>query len=458
MSGRRTPATLAILAALACARMAPPPGGPPDFEEPRVTATRPESLQVLPGFRGDVEFQFNEVISEGAQPNFGLGSGTLEQLVLLSPSNEVPVVRWRRNRITVRPREGWREGLVYRVELRPGIADLRQNRLDSATIVTFTTGAPLPTTTLRGRVVDWTTRRPTGGGVVQAILHAGTADSLVYRTLADSLGFFAFGPLPEGEYLVLGGVDQNRNARVDGRELFDSVRVLAGRDSVGEIWAFRHDTVGPRIQTVARKDSVGITVTFSQMISPRANLGEAAVRVLLLPDSAPTPVAGLYREAVYDSLFAPRTVLRTAEDSARADSLAQVRARQDSLRADSLATAERLAAERAAEDARRGIVRRSDATTPARQNEPLTTRPALSDRLAIRLDSALVPGGRYVVEVRGVPNLNGATTTSLLVLVVPEARPDSAAVRPDTAAVATDSIRPPPDTLRLSSRPVRPRR
>jgi hypothetical protein len=452
-------AALSAAAALACARMAPPPGGPPDFEEPEIIATRPESVAVLPGFRGEVEFVFNEVISEGSAPNFGLGTGTLEQFVILSPSLEVPAVRWRRNRITVSPREGWQPGLVYRVELRPGIMDLSNNRAPSGAVVTFTTGAGLPATVLRGRVVDWTTRRPQPEGVVHAVLHAGSADSLVYRMLADSLGFFEFGPLPEGEYLVFGGIDQNRNRRIEPRELFDSVRVAAGADSVGEIWAFRHDTAGPRLQTVARRDSVSVTLQFTQQLRPVAAYDSALVRVLLLPDSVPVAVAGLYTQEAYDLLFrARRDELLTPEDSARADSLRREQERRDSIRADSLARLERLAAERAAEDARRGIVRRADPRAAPRQLDPLTTRPALTDRLVIRLDTTLIPGARYVVEVRGVENLSRASMTSLLVLVIPDAPPppppDTSAVRPDTAAArpgtppVLDSLRQPPDTGR----------
>ena len=446
---------LAAALALACARMAPPPGGPEDLEEPRVIATRPDTVAILPGFRGDVEFIFNEVISEGSAPNFGLGSGTLEQLVLLSPTNEVPEVRWRRSRITVRPKEGWREGIVYRVELRPGISDLRTNRTTTPTVITFTTGAARPTTTLRGRVVDWTSRRPQPGGIVQAVLQVAEADSLVYRSVTDSLGFFEFGPLPAGEYLVFGGIDQNRNLRIEPRELFDSMRVAIGQDSVGEIWAFRHDSVGPRLQAVARRDSVSINLTFNQMLAPRTTYDSTAIRVLLLPDSIPVPVVGVFSQALYDSLFARRPELLTAEDSLRADSLRIVQAQRDSVRADSLALVERLAAERAAEDARRGIVRRSDQASPTRQLDPLTTRPALSDRLIVRLDTLLIPEGRYVVEATGLANLSGATTTSILVLVVPAApprdtttRPDTTATRPDTTGAVPDSIRPPPDTLR----------
>ncbi|HUG28867.1 MAG TPA: hypothetical protein VMK53_11305, partial [Gemmatimonadales bacterium] len=281
------------------------------------------------------------------------------------------------------------------------------------------------------------------------------ADSLVYRSVADSLGFFEFGPLPAGEYLVFGGIDQNRNLRIEPRELFDSIRVAIGQDSVGEIWAFRHDSVGPRLQTVARRDSISINLTFNQMLAPRTTYDSTAIRVLLLPDSLPVPIVGVFSQARYDSLFAKPQELLTAEDSLRADSLRIVQARQDSLRADSLALVERRAAERAAEDARRGIVRRSDQAPPTRQVEPLTTRPALYDRLVVRLDTLLIPEGRYVVEVTGLANLSGADTTSLLVLVVPAApprdtttRPDTTATRPDTTGAVPDSIRPPPDTLR----------
>src|SRR5204863_9646379 len=115
--------------------------------------------------KAEVEFRFDEVVSEGGQPNFGLGTGDLERMMILSPSNAVPAVHWKRNRITVRPRGGWKPNLVYRVELLPGIVDLSNNRSKNGRVVTFTTGAPLPTTHLRGVVVDWTTQRPVARGL-----------------------------------------------------------------------------------------------------------------------------------------------------------------------------------------------------------------------------------------------------------------------------------------------------
>lgn len=446
MTRRWVRPVFATLLALACAKMGPPPGGPPDVAAPRVVSRRPDSIRVIPDFRGDVEFRFNEVISEGSSPNFGLGTGTLEALILLSPSRQVPLVRWRRDRIVVRPREGWVAGRVYRVELLPGLNDLRNNPMDSGSVVTFTTGAPLPVLTLRGRVVDWTSRRPQPGAVLEAVL---LPDSLSYRIITDSLGQFELGPLPAGEYLVYGGLDQNRNLRLEAREPFDTLRMGTAADSVGDFWAFRHDSAGPRIQTVTERDSVSIAVTFTQSLDPRQVFDPAQVRVLRLPDSIPVRIRGVYPASVYDSLFRVQPPPpATRADSLRADSVRIMAARRDSVAADSLARQRARELEQAAEDARRGIVRRSTAEQRQRQLEVITDRPALFDRLVIRLDTVLVPGGRYAVGTTAIVNPNGASTTSLLVLVVPE-RP---AVRPEPP----DSAVAPPDTLAIRRPPIRP--
>src|SRR5215213_7695363 len=59
----RVAAAVALAPALglvaACARIEPPPGGPPDAVAPRLIATRPDSFAQLPGFKGDVEFRFD---------------------------------------------------------------------------------------------------------------------------------------------------------------------------------------------------------------------------------------------------------------------------------------------------------------------------------------------------------------------------------------------------------------
>jgi len=425
----------AILVA-ACARIGDPPGGPPDAAAPVLVSTVPESLAVYPEFEGDVSFVFDEVVSEGRSPNFGLGTGDLEKLVLLSPSTEVPKVSWKRSRIAVRPREGWQPNRVYRVELLPGVVDLRNNRSRGGRIVTFTTGAPLPTLVLRGRVVDWTNGRPEAQAMIEAVL-APETDSLVYKSTTDSTGRFTLGPLPEGEYLVAGVLDQNKNRKLDARELFDTVRITAGRDSVGEIWAFRHDTVGVRVQTISVNDSLSIGIQFNQHLNPYQRLPADSVSVQVLPDSTPVPVVALLPKEAYDSLFAVKE---------RADSSAA-----DSTRADTAAARRAAPPVRARPTpARPGAARQQADTT---DRGPLKTKPVLFDRLLIRLGQALEAGKRYVVEIRGLENANRVAGSPRQGLQVPEKKavtPDS--TRADSTRTRADSTRAdsvtraPPDT------------
>ena len=413
----RAPLRLCALASLlACARIEPPPGGPPDADPPKLIATTPDSMAQVPGFKGHVEFRFDEVISEGSTASTGTGTGDLEKLIILSPTTRVADVSWRRTRITVRPAEGWRPDRVYRVELLPGVTDLRRNRSDEGKVITFSTGGPPPTTTLQGTVVDWTSGRPAQEALVVAVL---LPDSLPYRALTDSSGRFAFGPLPAGDYLVSGALDQNSNHQLDGREAFDSVRLTRGRVDAGELWAFVHDTTPPRIRTVTVGDSLSATVELSQPIDPRIRLDPKSATVGLLPDSTPVPVVSLLPKPVDDSIHGTAP----APDSLEADSL-----QADSLRPD---TAEAPPPEAGG---------RPRVRTAQAQAQPLTSRPALTDRLVVRVGRPWTPGAKYAVTLRGLRNVSGVTGEAVGTLVVPEPPPV------DSTRAAGDSLRARPDS------------
>jgi hypothetical protein len=298
---------------------------------------------------------------------------------------------------------------VYRVELLPGITDLRRNRNDAGKVVTFSTGAPLPGTTLEGTVVDWSSGRPAPAALVEALL---LPDSLSYRAVADSSGRFSFGPLPDGDYRVSGVLDENRNHVADGREAFDSVHVPKGRSNAGELWAFVHDTTPARIRSVTVADSVGATVELSQSIDPRQRIETAAVTVGLLPDSTPVPVVSILPKPVDDSLHAAAAAV---PDTSRADS-----ARADS-------AARRVPAGRV----------RARPTAP----QQLTSRPPLTDRLVVRVTRPWTPGAKYAITIRGLRNPSGAVGDAVGTLAVPER------AAADTLAAPRDSLHPTPDSL-----------
>jgi hypothetical protein len=370
---------------------------------PQLIEVKPDSFARIPNFKGDVEFRFDEVVSEGGTPSQGTGTGDLEKLVMLSPTTRVPDVNWKRDRITIRPAEGWRPNLVYRVELLPGVTDLRRNESKRGAVLTFTTGAEVPKTIITGTVVDWASSRPAPAALVEALL---LPDSLPYRGLADSSGKFGLGPLPAGTYLVRGVVDQNRSHAVDPREPFDTVRLAKGKTAAGELWAFVHDTNPPRIQEIAVVDSTAATITLSQTLDPRQRLRLEAVTVRMLPDSTPVRVTSLLPKPQDDSLHRPAVPAR-----------------------DTLADTARMAPPGLVEVPPTGL---PGARRPAgAQPEPLTSRPPLTDKLVVRVERPWVPEKRYEVEIRGVRNTSGAAGDVRGAFAAPKAAPPRPAV-PDT--------------------------
>ncbi|MFZ5624710.1 MAG: Ig-like domain-containing protein [Gemmatimonadota bacterium] len=430
---RRVPrsvvAAVAVVTAASCAKIAPPEGARPDRAAPELVATRPESLEVLTDFKGAVEFRFNKVISEGNQPNEGLGTGDLEKLILLSPTNDVPRVGWHRTRITVKPREGWKPGRIYRVQLLPGVMDLRSNRMKTGTILTFSTGAPIPAGRVEGIVTDWTTGQPVRDALIEATL---LPDSLTYRGLADSTGYFRLEPLPEGAYLVAAVIDQNRNLRRDFREPWDSVH-YAGKDAPpAELWVFPRDTVGPRVKNVAMGDSVAVIIEFNGPLDPDQEFIPPQVRIRRLPDSTQIGIVAVVSKPRYDSLAAQR------RQEAAAAALPQAARSDSARRADSIVAAKITAARKAGE--------------PAKPTARITPkpRPPLFDRIVAQVPTPLPPDTRYTVEVFGIRNASGFTSDTArgaLVIPKPPVRPDSA--RADSAATARpDSARVRPDSTR----------
>lgn len=450
--GRTGPIAAALAATAACANIQPPPGGPPDTTPPQLVAVYPDSPQVGPHFDRDAEFRFDEVISEGSSPSTNTGTGDLQRLVILSPTTKVPDVSWRRSRITVRPAEGWKPNRVYRVELLPGVADVRRNVSKAERVITFSTGAPLPTDTLRGTVIDWKGGRPAPGALVEAILQP---DSLPYRIVADSSGRFTLGPIPKGQYLVYGAIDQNRNLRRDPREAFDSVRIASDSHDVGDIYAFVHDTLPPRIQSIDPVDSVTATITFAQSLDPTQKLDSSQARVARLPDSTAVPVVALLRAdtaraaAPIEGVSVPERGIPGARDTTK-----RLVPGRD--------TTNRLVPGRDTTRVAPGAQPGPPAgQPPAAAPSGKPGRPPLSDRLTLKVAQPWHPGDRLTVEIRGVRTVSGVSGDARGILAVPKPRttpggaPGKPGAAPDSLRQRGDTSRSPGDTTRAHADSVR---
>jgi hypothetical protein len=401
-SGRAALAAATALFAVACAHVEAPRGGPEDKTPPALVSTQPDSGAVVAGgTRGAVVFTFDERISERG----------VEDAVLVSPLTSPVSVGHSGSRLRVSLRQGWQAGHVYHVTLLPGLADLFGNRTTTPVRLVFSTGPAIPDTELGGTAIDRITGKPEVGARIEAIL---AADSTVYALPSDSAGRFDFAQIPEGDYLVRGYRDLNRNRTLDAFEPNDTarVRVAVGEPATVRLSVVAPDTTPPEVKEARVANGI-VEVVFDDYLDPAQSFAAGTVR-LFGPGGASVAIA---RTAV--GRLAPR-------DTARTDTL-----RTDTLRADTAAT-------------RRAAAPRD------------TTAAALpSQTLAIEPVAPLVPGAEYRVVVEGARNVvahhggGEATITVPAAPAAPVAPPAPAAPRDTTAAPpAAAAARVRPDSLR----------
>lgn len=392
-AGRAAALLLLGGAAAGCASTGDPPGGPPDSEPPLVVRVAPDSGAVLTAPPDEVEIVLDEVVNERiAAPRPDIGGA-----VIFSPATGEVRVRWHRNRLSVRPRGGFRPGRVYRIELLPVLTDLRQNRMRAGRVIVFSTGPEIPGTSLQGALVDWVAGRAGPGALVEAVL---LPDSLPYRALTDSAGGFRLDQIPAGTYLVFGVLDPDGDRRRGPREAYDTARVSLADTASVELYAFPHDSTGPRLRSVDLQDSVTVRLVFDRPLDPSHPLDASKVRVTAAADTT--------------ARIAVRQVLTgRAQDTVRAPAAPLAPAGRDSSRA------------------MRMIAR----------------RPPPSDTRLVRLAAPLAPETRYVIVVAGARSLSGVAATARAQLSVPRPRspasPGSGAQRSDSARSAADTARSP---------------
>lgn len=405
----------------ACANAIAPEGGPPDVLEPQLLRVTPENgdTSVRPK---SLSLQFDEVISETPR-----GASELAGLVFISPRSGDVEVDWKRSRLEIKPKSGFRDSTVYTITIRPGIQDLRNNSIDSAMTLVFSTRGEIPKTTVTGVVFDWPAGRGARGALVEAISVVDTTTA--YIAVADSVGRFVMRYVPPGQYLVRGFIDRNNNRGLERTELWDTVRIPLLDSAAVELYSYIHDTTPVRITEIAVQDSGRrLRLTFDKPLAPEQMFAPPQFTLRTLPDSTPMvqrvvnvrtreqqlALDSAARKRIADSVAAAAAARDTVKpDSAalaRADSIARTR------RLDSIANAERLQRE-----ARRLLTLRGgraaapvDSTPPPRPSRPVPTT-----ELLIVLDSAIPGATRVLVEAKDIVSLNSVTGTARRPLLTP---------------------------------------
>jgi hypothetical protein len=367
-----------LVLAAGCAHVEAPTGGPQIREAFDLVAVRPDSLAVVPPFRGQVVFEFERRLSERG----------LDEAVLVSPRTSPVVVSHARRQLRVSLRNGWEPGHIYHVTVLPTFQDLWNNRPVGRSMVVFSTGPGIPETRLGGTVLDRITGRPELEIRVEAIR---AADSLVYSTRTDSAGDFSLDRIPPGEYNVRAFRDLNRNRALDPFEPRDTTLVqLAAADSAhARLRVVAPDTTPPEPQRAELRAGI-LTVTFDDHLEPAQALAPEQVEIV---DTLGT-IVPVERLAVGQLPPAP-----AAADTVPPDADAPVPPPP-------------------------ALVPPAGAgQVPAEPDEPLP-----SQTLAVEPGDLLTPGMQYIIRVRGIINVVGLAGDGEVTLEVPVAQPTAPAV------------------------------
>ena len=188
----------------------------------------------------------------------------------------------------MRPAEGWRPNRVYRVELLPGVTDLRHNRSNEGSGAHLHHRRP-PAPARRSRACRRLEHRPPGApmALVVALL---LPDSLPYRGVADSSGTSRSGPLPAGTTCCRGVLDENQNFPAGPREAFDSTPVRARQVGRGRALGLRARHYRARGSVPSRRRTApSATIDFTQSSIRGSGSHSDAVAAPPLPDSARSP-------------------------------------------------------------------------------------------------------------------------------------------------------------------------
>jgi hypothetical protein len=420
--------TGAVLAAAlgACAQPGMPPGGPPDDAAPALIAASPESGAVNVRDRV-VLLRFDEVINErpsaaapapgaGGAPGSGFGGGGggsgLASVVLLSPSDGRERINWRRSAIEIEPRSGFRPNTAYRVTILPGLSDLRGNRLTEGREIVFSTGTNIPTGEVRGVFFDWVAGRAMPGARIE--VWRGADSTFRWSTRADAEGRFRIRDLEPGRYFLHGWIDTDNDRRIGANEIHERGELELADTVTADLYAFVHDTIGPRIEAVELVDSTAIRIRFDR-----------AVALGFLPDSNSMMLFGR------DSARIP---LGVAIPAARFDSIAGITAPRDT---GAVAAPPAAAPPAAAPPAAVPPAAAPPAAAPPGAVTPTGTLPKPSRPIPVttwvaRLGSPLAPG-EYRVKAAGLPGLTSAVRPSERVFTKrPPAPPSDTTAAPPT--------------------------
>lgn len=301
--------TIVTLLISGCASVKAPPGGDEDELGPVLVNQKPESGTLNFPLNGELSFKFDEWLVNPVP------AGAIS---LSPPVAERPVIRLRGDVFAVSFSEGLDSNTTYVLGVSSELKDLRSNGLADPINVVFSTGNVIDSNTLSGRVhptdSTLTSRKTTKVGLFPigeqrsgfAYLKKDSLELLKepnlvkekprYITSTDSLGYFDFMGLPEGEYRLLAWEESNGSSKweysVERLARFEKDIQLPDTTSLIHM-VLSGELKEHRVSKVYRLDSQSVVLSWESKAAPTI---EDSVKLQLSCDMNVNPVQNLWED------------------------------------------------------------------------------------------------------------------------------------------------------------------
>lgn len=192
-----------------CAEMGPPPGGEEDTTSPFLVSSAPPNGATDVAIGNTVTMYFSERIVKPRS----------KRAVFISPRPEVePELKWKADHLIIKFADNFKVNQTYIVSLSSEIRDLRNNQLDSALTIAFSTGPVMDSGAVSGYTLQGKSPK---SGILVALFDPGILrdtlpiDSIypTYLTQSNQSGQFSLEYLPLGEYRMIAFDDRGGNDR-----------------------------------------------------------------------------------------------------------------------------------------------------------------------------------------------------------------------------------------------------
>ncbi len=267
----RSAAVAALILFSACAKQAPPPGGPPDKTSPRVVWTVPAADSVGVSRHTSIRIGFSEAMDRRS----------VERVLFVSPKGaSEPDFKWRDRELEISLGEQLRSDRTYVVTVGSESSDEWRNRMATSYSFAFATGESLNWGEIVSRVYD--PEGPLKGEVyVWAYDVEAAADphpvreTPAYVTQPSTDGEFRFLRLGPGRYRIFAFEDSDRDrSYTPGTDRLAvppadvALPPEGDRIRLGPLRLALRDTIPPKFQSARTPDRRHVLLRFDEPVRP----------------------------------------------------------------------------------------------------------------------------------------------------------------------------------------------